>query len=41
MEKYNNEELAKDIAHDMMMKDLKDGVQTIRYQLSTLMTTNG
>ena len=25
----------------MMIKDLKDGVQTIRYQLSTLMTTNG
>lgn len=23
------------------MKELKDGVQTIRYQLSTLQTTNG
>lgn len=25
----------------MEMKELKDGVQTIRYQLSTLQTTNG
>lgn len=41
MEKYNNEELAKDLANDMKMKDLRDGVQTIRYQLSTLQTTNG
>ena len=38
-EKYNNEELARDLANDMKMKDLKDGVQTIRYQLSTLQTT--
>ena len=29
------------IAEDAMMKELKDGVQTIRYQLSTLKTTNG
>lgn len=29
------------LAEDMMMKELKDGVQTIRYQLSTLQTTNG
>ena len=29
------------LAEDMKMKELKDGVQTIRYQLSTLMTTNG
>lgn len=41
MEKYNNEELAIDLANDMKMKDLRDGVQTIRYQLSTLQTTNG
>lgn len=41
LDKYNNEELAKELAHDMKMKDLKDGVQTIRYQLSTLQTTNG
>ena len=41
MEKYNNEELAEELANDMKMKDLRDGVQTIRYQLSTLQTTNG
>ena len=41
MEKYNNEELAKDLAKDFEMKELKDGIQTIRYQLSTLQTTNG
>ena len=41
IEKYKNEELAKELAKDMKMKDLKDGVQTIRYQLSTLQTTNG
>lgn len=29
------------LAEDMKMKELKDGIQTIRYQLSTLMTTNG
>ena len=41
IEKYKNEELARELAKDMKMKDLKDGVQTIRYQLSTLQTTNG
>lgn len=41
LEKYENKELAENLAEDMMLKDLKDGVQTIRYQLSTLMTTNG
>lgn len=41
MEKYGNEELAKEEATHRMMKSLKDGVQTIRYQLSTLQTTNG
>lgn len=41
LEKYNNEELAKELATDLEMKDLRDGVQTIRYQLSTLQTTNG
>ena len=39
--KYNNEELAKEEAEFRMMKALKDGVQTIRYQLSTLQTANG
>ena len=41
IDKYKNEELAKSLAKDMKMKDLRDGVQTIRYQLSTLQTTNG
>lgn len=41
MEKYGNEELAKEEATHRMMKALKDGIQTIRYQLSTLQTTNG
>ena len=41
LEKYKNEELSKELATDLEMKDLKDGVQTIRYQLSTLQTTNG
>ena len=41
LDKYKNEELAKSLAKDMKMKDLRDGVQTIRYQLSTLQTTNG
>ncbi|MEG1870495.1 MAG: anaerobic ribonucleoside-triphosphate reductase [Peptostreptococcaceae bacterium] len=41
LNKYDNEELAKSLAKDMKMKDLRDGVQTIRYQLSTLQTTNG
>jgi ribonucleoside-triphosphate reductase (formate) len=41
MDKYNDEKLASDLANDAKLKDLKDGVQTIRYQLSTLQTTNG
>ena len=41
LDKYKDEKLAEEISEDMMLKDLKDGVQTIRYQLSTLMTTNG
>ena len=41
IEKYNNEDIAKSEANHRMMKSLKDGVQTIRYQLSTLQTTNG
>ena len=32
---------AKRLAKDRMMEELKAGIQTIRYQLSTLMTTNG
>ena len=41
MEMLNDEELATKLAKDIKMKELKDGVQTIRYQLSTLQTTNG
>lgn len=40
-DKRYDEELALELAHDRMMEDLKAGVQTIRYQLSTLNTTNG
>ena len=39
-EKYS-EEMAKELAEDRMMEDLKSGIQTIRYQLSTLHTSNG
>ncbi|MCR8744042.1 anaerobic ribonucleoside-triphosphate reductase [Romboutsia lituseburensis] len=38
--KYGNE-VAKDLANDRMKEDLKAGIQTIRYQLSTLYTSNG
>ena len=41
LEKYKDENLAKELATDLKLKDLRDGVQTIRYQLSTLQTTNG
>ena len=40
-DKCGNDELARSLAKDMKLKELKDGVQTIRYQLSTLQTTNG
>ena len=36
-----DEETAKKLAQDIKMKELRNGVQTIRYQLSTLQTTNG
>lgn len=38
--KYS-EEIAKDLAEDRMLEELKSGIQTIRYQLSTLYTSNG
>ena len=41
LELLGDEELAKKLAIDTKMKELRDGVQTIRYQLSTLQTTNG
>lgn len=34
-------EVAQRLAHSMMMKELKDGVQTINYQLNTFSTSNG
>ena len=37
LNKFKDEKIAK----ELMMDDLKAGVQTIRYQLSTLQTTNG
>ncbi|MGL5766112.1 MAG: anaerobic ribonucleoside-triphosphate reductase [Sarcina sp.] len=41
MNLLNDETLARKLAKDSKMKELKDGIQTIRYQLSTLQTTNG
>ena len=40
IQKYS-EEMAKELAEDRMMEELKGGIQTIRYQLSTLYTSNG
>lgn len=37
----NAEELAKKYADEDMRKEIRDGVQTIQYQINTLMTTNG
>ena len=39
-EKYS-EEMARELAEERMMEELKSGIQTIRYQLSTLHTSNG
>lgn len=36
-----NEEKAEDIAWKRTAKEVRDGVQTIQYQINTLMTTNG
>lgn len=36
-----NEEAAADVAWKRTKKEVKDGVQTIQYQINTLMTTNG
>ena len=41
MELFDNDVLAQRLALDIKMKELKDGVQTIRYQLSTIQSTNG
>lgn len=34
-------DMAKELAEERMMEELKSGIQTIRYQLSTLHTSNG
>lgn len=39
--KGRSEELSKELATETRDKELRDGVQTVRYQLSTLQTTNG
>src|SRR5699024_8590177 len=36
-----NEEKAKEIAWKRTKKEVKDGVQTIQYQINTLQTSNG
>ena len=38
---FGNKELAMKLAKDRMMESLKNGIQTIRYQLSTISGTNG
>ncbi len=43
-EKYGDtisEEVLKEFVHDRLIDELKSGVQTIQYQINTLMTTNG
>ncbi|MCC3865385.1 anaerobic ribonucleoside-triphosphate reductase [Terrisporobacter petrolearius] len=39
-QKYSPD-MAKELAEERMMEELKSGIQTIRYQLSTLHTSNG
>lgn len=44
MEKYKgslSEEIIEDFVNDRLRDELKSGVQTIQYQINTLMTTNG
>lgn len=40
-EKGYSEDMARELADDRMREDLKSGIQTIQYQINTLMTTNG
>ncbi|WP_368041623.1 anaerobic ribonucleoside-triphosphate reductase, partial [Bittarella massiliensis (ex Durand et al. 2017)] len=43
-EKYTgvlSEELMEQLADDRLQDELRSGVQTIQYQINTLMTTNG
>lgn len=37
----DNKELAEELANEMTQKDLESGIQTIQYQINTLMTSNG
>ena len=39
--KKYSEEVAKELAEERTLEELESGIQTIRYQLSTLQTTNG
>lgn len=41
LDMFDEEDNCVSIAYDLMKKELKDGVQTIQYQINTLMTTNG
>lgn len=41
IKKGKSEELAKELAEERMMDELKSGIQTIQYQINTLMSTNG
>lgn len=41
LEMFNDELMAKKLAKDREIESLKSGIQTIRYQLSTLNSTNG
>ena len=36
-----NEEMAREVALKRTKKEVKDGIQTMQYQINTLMTTNG
>lgn len=38
---FDNEENLKHLAWDLTKREIRDGVQTIQYQLNTLQTTNG
>lgn len=38
---FSDQENKEEISERLTKKELRDGVQTIRYQLSTLQTTNG
>ena len=43
-EKYTgiiSEEMMEQLANDRLQDELRSGVQTIQYQINTLMTTNG